>query len=193
MDGLENLNLELDRGRIKVNAYQETSIPGIYAPGDVNGTNMLAHAAYRMGEVAAENAMRGNVRKAHLDYTPAAVYTHPEVAMCGLTEEDARAKYGDVLIGKSSFAGNGRAIASNEAQGFVKVVADAKYHEILGVHIIGPAAAELINEASTIMENELTVDELLQSIHGHPTFSENMYEAFADVLGEAIHNPPKRK
>ena len=193
LDGLENLNLELDRGRIKVNAYQETSIPGIYAPGDVNGTKMLAHAAYRMGEVAAENAMRGNVRKAHLDYTPAAVYTHPEVAMCGLTEEDARAKYGDVLVGKSSFAGNGRAIASNEAQGFVKVVADAKYHEILGVHIIGPAAAELINEASTIMENELTVDELLQSIHGHPTFSENMYEAFADVLGEAIHNPPKRK
>ena len=193
LDGLENLNLELDRGRIKVNAYQETSIPGIYAPGDVNGTKMLAHAAYRMGEVAAENAMHGNVRKAHLDYTPAAVYTHPEVAMCGLTEEDARAKYGDVLIGKSSFAGNGRAIASNEAQGFVKVVADAKYHEILGVHIIGPAAAELINEASTIMENELTVDELLQSIHGHPTFSENMYEAFADVLGEAIHNPPKRK
>ena len=193
LDGLENLNLELDRGRIKVNAYQETLIPGIYAPGDVNGTKMLAHAAYRMGEVAAENAMHGNVRKAHLDYTPAAVYTHPEVAMCGLTEEDARAKYGDVLIGKSSFAGNGRAIASNEAQGFVKVVADAKYHEILGVHIIGPAAAELINEASTIMENELTVDELLQSIHGHPTFSENMYEAFADVLGEAIHNPPKRK
>ena len=193
LNGLENLNLELDRGRIKVNEYQETSIPGIYAPGDVNGTKMLAHAAYRMGEVAAENAMHGNVRKAHLDYTPAAVYTHPEVAMCGLTEEDARAKYGDVLIGKSSFAGNGRAIASNEAQGFVKVVADAKYHEILGVHIIGPAAAELINEASTIMENELTVDELLQSIHGHPTFSENMYEAFADVLGEAIHNPPKRK
>ena len=193
LDGLENLNLELDRGRIKVNVYQETSIPGIYAPGDVNGTKMLAHAAFRMGEVAAENAMHGNVRKAHLDYTPAAVYTHPEVAMCGLTEEDARAKYGDVLIGKSSFAGNGRAIASNEAQGFVKVVADAKYHEILGVHIIGPAAAELINEASTIMENELTVDELLQSIHGHPTFSENMYEAFADVLGEAVHNPPKRK
>ncbi|MCA6639186.1 dihydrolipoyl dehydrogenase [Streptococcus thermophilus] len=193
LNGLENLNLELDRGRIKVNEYQETSIPGIYAPGDVNGTKMLAHAAYRMGEVAAENAMHGNVRKAHLDYTPAAVYTHPEVAMCGLTEEDARAKYGDVLIGKSSFAGNGRAIASNEAHGFVKVVADAKYHEILGVHIIGPAAAELINEAATIMENELTVDELLQSIHGHPTFSENMYEAFADVLGEAVHNPPKRK
>lgn len=193
MNGLENLNLEMDRNRIKVNDYQETSIPGIYAPGDVNGTKMLAHAAYRMGEVAAENAMRGNTRKANLQFTPAAVYTHPEVAMVGITEEDARAKYGDILIGKNSFTGNGRAIASNEDQGFVKVIADAKFHEILGVHIIGPAAAEMINEAATIMESELTVDELLLSIHGHPTFSEVMYEAFADVLGEAIHNPPKRK
>ena len=193
LSGLENLNLELERGRIKVDDYQETSISGIYAPGDVNGRKMLAHAAYRMGEVAAENAIWGNVRKANLKYTQAAVYTHPEVAMCGITEEQARQEYGNVLVGKSSFSGNGRAIASNEAQGFVKVVADAKYHEILGVHIIGPAAAEMINEASTIMENELTVDELLRSIHGHPTFSEVMYEAFADVLGEAIHNPPKRR
>lgn len=193
MNGLENLNLEMDRNRIKVNVYQETSIPGIYAPGDVNGTKMLAHAAYRMGEVAAENAMHGNVRKANLQFTPAAVYTHPEVAMVGITEEDARAKYGDILVGRNSFTGNGRAIASNEAHGFVKVIADAKFHEILGVHIIGPAAAEMINEAATIMESELTVDELLLSIHGHPTFSEVMYEAFADVLGEAIHNPPKRK
>ncbi|EMB77714.1 putative dihydrolipoamide dehydrogenase, partial [Streptococcus mutans 5SM3] len=193
LSGLENLNLELERGRIKVDDYQETSISSIYAPGDVNGRKMLAHAAYRMGEVAAENAIWGNVRKANLKYTPAAVYTHPEVAMCGITEEQARQEYGNVLVGKSSFSGNGRAIASNEAQGFVKVVADAKYHEILGVHIIGPAAAEMINEASTIMENELTVDELLRSIHGHPTFSEVMYEAFADVLGEAIHNPPKRR
>ena len=193
LNGLENLNLEMKGNRIKVNAYQETSIPGIYAPGDVNGTKMLAHAAYRMGEIAAENAVWGNVRKAHLDFTPAAVYTHPEVAMCGITEEQAREQYGNILVGKSSFTGNGRAIASNEAHGFVKVIADTKFHEILGVHIVGPAAAEMINEAATIMENELTVDELLRSIHGHPTFSEVMYEAFADVLDEAIHNPPKRK
>ncbi|MBW1570331.1 FAD-dependent oxidoreductase, partial [Streptococcus sp. SPC0] len=159
MNGLENLEpeLEMERGRIKVNAYQETSIPGIYAPGDVNGTRMLAHAAYRMGEVAAETALGGNKRKAHLDFTPAAVYTHPEVAMVGMTEEQAREQYGDILVGKNSFTGNGRAIASNEAHGFVKVIAEPKYKEILGVHIIGPAAAELINEASTIMENELTV------------------------------------
>ncbi|WP_271017560.1 dihydrolipoyl dehydrogenase [Streptococcus agalactiae] len=195
MNGLENLEpeLEMERGRIKVNAYQETSIPGIYAPGDVNGTRMLAHAAYRMGEVAAENALGGNKRKAHLDFTPAAVYTHPEVAMVGMTEEQAREQYGDILVGKNSFTGNGRAIASNEAHGFVKVIAEPKYKEILGVHIIGPAAAELINEASTIMENELTVYDVAQSIHGHPTFSEVMYEAFLDVLGESIHNPPKRK
>lgn len=192
--GLENLNLEMDRGRIKVNAYQETSIPGIYAPGDVNGTKMLAHAAYRMGEVAAENAIKGNHHKAKLDFTPAAVYTHPEIAMVGLTEDQAREQYGnDILIGKCSFAGNGRAIASNEAHGFVKVIADKKYHEILGVHIIGPVAAEMINEAATIMESELTVDDVVASIHGHPTFSEVMYEAFLDVLGVAIHNPPKRK
>ncbi|MGT2785191.1 dihydrolipoyl dehydrogenase [Streptococcus merionis] len=195
LNGLENLNLEMDRGRIKVNAYQETSIPGIYAPGDVNGTKMLAHAAYRMGEVAAENAMNGNHHKAKLDNTPAAVYTHPEIAMVGLTEEQAIEKYGKdgILIGRNSFTGNGRAIASNEAHGFVKVIADAKYHEILGVHIIGPVAAEMINEAATIMEAELTVDDVAASIHGHPTFSEVLYEAFLDVLGVAIHNPPKRK
>ena len=192
MKGLENLGLEMDGNRIKVNDYQETSIPGIYAPGDVNGQKMLAHAAYRMGEVAAENALSGNHRKAKLKYTPAAVYTHPEVAMVGLTEEAAREQYGDILIGKSSFFGNGRAIASNEARGFVKVIADSKYHEILGVHIIGPAAAELINEAATIMENELTVDDVAQAIHGHPTFSENMYEAFLDTIGQAIHNMPKK-
>ncbi|MER0122559.1 dihydrolipoyl dehydrogenase [Streptococcus sp. ZJ93] len=192
--GLENLNLEMDRGRIKVNAYQETSIPGIYAPGDINGTKMLAHAAYRMGEVAAENAILGNHHKAKLDFTPAAVYTHPEIAMVGLTEDQAREQYGDdILIGRCSFTGNGRAIASNEAHGFVKVIADKKYHEILGVHIIGPVAAEMINEAATIMESELTVDDVAASIHGHPTFSEVMYEAFLDVLGVAIHNPPKRK
>ena len=192
MKGLENLGLEMDGNRIKVNDYQETSIPGIYAPGDVNGQKMLAHAAYRMGEVAAENALSGNHRKAKLKYTPAAVYTHPEVAMVGLTEEAAREQYGDILIGKSSFFGNGRAIASNEARGFVKVIADSKYYEILGVHIIGPAAAELINEAATIMENELTVDDVAQAIHGHPTFSENMYEAFLDTIGQAIHNMPKK-
>lgn len=123
--------------------------------------------------------------------TPAAIYTLPEVAAVGLTEEQAREKY-DVAIGKFNFAANGRAIASDAAQGFVKVIADKKYGEVLGVHIIGPAAAELINEASTIIEMEITVEEMLKTIHGHPTFSEVMYEAFADVLGLAVHSPKKK-
>ena len=191
LEGIGEVEFELDRGRIKVNEYMETSVPGIYAPGDINGTKMLAHAAFRMGEVAAENALKGNHHIAKLNLTPAAIYTLPEVAAVGLTEEQAREKY-DVAIGKFNFAANGRAIASDAAQGFVKVIADKKYGEVLGVHIIGPAAAELINEASTIIEMEITVEEMLKTIHGHPTFSEVMYEAFADVLGLAVHSPKKK-
>ncbi|MBG9367422.1 MULTISPECIES: dihydrolipoyl dehydrogenase [unclassified Streptococcus] len=190
LEGMGEVDFELENGRIKVNEYMETSVPGIYAPGDINGTKMLAHAAFRMGEVAAENALKGNHAVAKLNLTPAAIYTLPEVAAVGLTEEQAREQY-DVAIGKFNFAANGRAIASDAAQGFVKVIADKKYGEVLGVHIIGPAAAELINEASTIIEMEITVEEVLKTIHGHPTYSEVMYEAFADVLNLAVHAPKK--
>ncbi|CAM3150437.1 dihydrolipoyl dehydrogenase [Streptobacillus felis] len=186
LEALGEVEFELERGRIKVDEFMETSVKGIYAPGDINGTKMLAHAAFRMGEVAAENALKGNHHVAKLDLTPAAIYTLPEVAACGLTEEEAR-KTHDVSVGKFSFTANGRAIASDENYGFVKVIADKKYGEILGVHIIGPAAAELINEASSIMEMEITVEEMLKTIHGHPTYSEVMYEAFADVSGLAVH------
>ncbi|ACZ01670.1 dihydrolipoyl dehydrogenase [Streptobacillus moniliformis] len=186
LEGLGEVEFELERGKIKVDEYMETSVKGIYAPGDINGTKMLAHAAFRMGEVAAENALKGNHHVAKLDLTPAAIYTLPEVAACGLTEEQARERY-DISVGKFSFTANGRAIASDENYGFVKVIADKKYGEILGVHIVGPAAAELINEASSIMEMEITVEEMLKTIHGHPTYSEVMYEAFADVLGLAVH------
>ena len=191
LEGIGEVEFELERGRIKVDEFMETSVKGIYAPGDINGTKMLAHAAFRMGEVAAENAVNGNHHVAKLDLTPAAIYTMPEVAMVGLTEEQAREKY-DISVGKFSFAANGRAIASDEDFGFIKVIADKKYGEILGVHIIGPAAAEIINEASSIKEMEITVEEMLKTIHGHPTYSEVMYEAFADVLGLAVHAPKKK-
>ena len=191
LEGIGEVEFELERGRIKVDEFMETSVKGIYAPGDINGTKMLAHAAFRMGEVAAENAVNGNHHVAKLDLTPAAIYTMPEVAMVGLTEEQAREKY-DISVGKFSFAANGRAIASDEDFGFIKVIADKKYGEILGVHIIGPSAAEIINEASSIMEMEITVEEMLKTIHGHPTYSEVMYEAFADVLGLAVHAPKKK-
>ncbi|MEN6588167.1 MAG: dihydrolipoyl dehydrogenase [Proteiniphilum sp.] len=188
------VKLETERGKIKVDNYMETSVKGIYAPGDVNGIKMLAHVAFRMGEVAAENAVKGNHRSIKLLSAPSVVYTLPEVAMVGLTETQAREKYGDdIRIGRFNFSANGRALASGEAEGFVKVIADNRYGEVLGVHIIGPSAAELITQASLIMEMEITVDEVVNTIYGHPTYSEAIFEAFADVLGEAVHIPKKRK
>ncbi len=193
LEAMGEVEFELERGRIKVDKYMETSVKGIYAPGDINGTKMLAHAAFRMGEVAAENALKGNHLISKLDMTPAAIYTIPEVAMVGLTEEQAREQYKDIAIGRFNFSSNGRSIATDSNYGFIKVIADKKYGEILGVHIIGPCAAEMINEAATIMEMELTVEELLTTIHGHPTYSEALYEAFADVLDLSIHTMRKNK
>jgi dihydrolipoamide dehydrogenase len=192
-EGIGEVQFEMDRGKIKVDKYMETSVKGIYAPGDVNGLWMLAHTAFRMGEVAAENAVKGNHREANLHSAPSVVYTLPEVAMVGLTEEKAREKYGDVRVGKFQFVANGRALASGDTTGFVKVIADNRYGEILGVHIIGPMAAEIINQASLILEMEITVDEVVKTIYGHPTYSEALFEACADALGEAIHIPKKKK
>ena len=109
-----------------------------------------------------------------------------------LTEEEAKAKY-DIKVGKFQFAANGRALASGESAGFVKVIVDKKYDEILGVHIVGPSAAEMINEASGLMAMEITVDEVIKTIYAHPTYSEALFEACADALDEAIHLPRKRK
>ena len=191
LEAVGELDLEMERGKIKVDKYMETSVEGVYAPGDINGIKMLAHAAFRMGEVAAENAILGNHREIKLETTPSAIYTIPEVGMVGLTEEEAKEKY-DISIGKFAFVGNGRALASGDTTGFVKVIADKKYGEILGVHIVGQSAAEIINEASSLMAMEITVDEVIKTIHGHPTFSEALFEACADVLGEAIHLPKKK-
>ena len=193
LEGLGEVKPEIERGKIKVNEYMETSVKGIYAPGDVNGIKMLAHVAFRMGEVAAENAVKGNHRKVNLLSAPSVVYTSPEVAQVGMTEEQALEKYDDIRIGRFNFAANGRALASGDAVGFVKVIADNRYGEILGVHIIGPSAAEIITQASLIMEMEITVNEAVNTIYGHPTYSEALIEAFNDVLGEAVHIPKKKK
>ena len=193
LEGVGEIEFEIERGRIKVDKFMETSVKGIYAPGDVNGLKMLAHTAFRMGEVAAENALHGNERALKMLSAPSVVYTRPEVAMVGLTEDQAREKYGDVRIGKFAFAANGRALASGETEGFVKVVLDNKYGEILGIHIIGAMAAEMISQASLIMEMEATAEEVIATIYGHPTYSEALYEAIADALGLAIHLPAKKK
>lgn len=192
LEGIGDVEFEIERGKIKVDKFMETSVKGIYAPGDVNGIKMLAHVAFRMGEVAADNAVKGNHRELKLHSAPSVVYTLPEVAMVGLTEQEARERY-EIRVGRFNFAANGRALASGESVGFVKVIADNKYGEILGVHIVGPAAAEIINQASLLMEMEITVDEVVKTIYGHPTYSEALFEACADVLGEAVHIPRRQK
>ncbi|QOX65411.1 dihydrolipoyl dehydrogenase [Anoxybacterium hadale] len=191
LEALGELELETERGKIKVNERMETSEAGVYAAGDITGKLMLAHAAFKMGEIAAANAMGGK-EAVDLRYTPSAIYTSPEIGSVGLTEEAAKAKY-EVSVGKFYFGANGRALASGEGTGFVKVLADKKYGQILGVHIVGPAAAELINEAAALMSMEITVHELSEIIHGHPTFSEALMEAAADCLQKCIHKPRPSK
>lgn len=191
LSAISEVELEMEKGKIKVNDYMETSMPGVYAVGDINGVKMLAHAAFKMGEVAAENAM-GARKLCDLHSTPAAIYTMPEVASVGMTEEQAAAKY-DIKVGYFNFQANGRALAANEHEGFVKVIMDAKYHEILGIHIVSGTAAEIINEGSTLIQTEMTIDDVADIIHGHPTYSEALYEACMDCLDMCIHAPKKKK
>lgn len=187
IEAIGNLDFKLERGKIKVNEFMETSISGIYAVGDINGLKMLAHAASKMGEIAAINAM-GNKTKVNLDNIPTGIYTNPEVASIGLTEDEAREKY-DILVGRFNFVGNGRALTSGVTKGFVKIIAEKRYGQILGVHIFGPSAAEMINEAAILMEMEITIHEVGQITHGHPTYSEALVEACADCLGNSIYTP----
>jgi dihydrolipoamide dehydrogenase len=187
--GIAQLGAEMDRGRIVVNERMETTIPHVYAPGDVNGRCMLAHAAFKMGEVAAVNAMGGNTKYMPRQ-VPSSIYTTPEVGAIGLTEAEAGKSY-DIKTGKFPFAANGRALASGEGAGFIKVISEKKYGEILGVHIIGPGAAEMVNEASLMMSMEVTDEEMAGIIHAHPTYSEALMEAAADAAGKCIHLPKK--
>lgn len=175
LSGIEDLDIKIDKGSIVVNSKMETSIPSIYAVGDVTGGVMLAHAAFKMGEVAASNALGVN-KEVDLGALPSCVYTIPEVASVGITEEDARKKY-NVKVGKFNFAGNGRALASGQEQGYVKVVADAKYGEILGIHMFGCGVAELINHAASFKALEIPTDEASELIFGHPCTSEALMEA----------------
>lgn len=189
LSAIEDLNVAQERGRVKVDDAMRTNIEWLYAPGDINGRCMLAHSAFKMGEVAAENAA-GHSAKADLRYVPSCVYTSPEVGAAGLTERQAREIY-DIRIGTFPFRANGRALASGEPEGFVKVITDARYGEVLGVHIVGPAAAEMINEAAALMAMEVTAQEIAGIVHGHPTFSEAFMEAAADSIGACLHLPTK--
>lgn len=185
---VEKIGLKTDKGRIAVNVRMETNIPHIYAAGDVTGRIMLAHVAMAEGECAARNAL-GHPSPLSYRAVPRCIYTSPEVACVGLTEDDAITAKGEVQVGRFPFHAIGKALLMEETEGMIKIVADKKHGEILGVHIIGPHATELIAEAVLAMELEATVEELAHTIHPHPTLSEGMGEAAMLLSGGALHLP----
>jgi dihydrolipoamide dehydrogenase len=189
LDVIGDQPIKTEKGCIVVNEFQETNVVGIFAAGDVTGQKMLAHAAFKLGEIAAENAL-GAKKKADMRFVPSVVYSLPEVASVGLNEDEIPSDR-PFSVGRFPLMANGRALAVGEAGGFVKVITDKKYGEVLGVHIAGPGASEIINEAAALMAMEITSHEIAEIIHGHPTIGEAFMEATADSLDKCIHLPPK--
>ncbi len=185
--GLEGPGVATEKGYIRVDADMRTNVPGIYAIGDVVPTPWLAHVASAEGVVAVEHMAGRESRPLNYDQVPSCTYCAPEVASIGLTEAAARERGYDVAVGKFPFSAIGKARILNETGGFVKIVAEKKYDEVLGVHIIGPAATELIAEAGAALRLEATSEELVRTIHAHPTLSEAIHEAAEAVSGHAIH------
>jgi dihydrolipoamide dehydrogenase len=182
----EDLNLELNRGYLKVDENYQTSTPGIYATGDIVGPPWLAHVAtYRA--IQAVNGMFEHSKPIPFDAFPGCTYCQPQVASIGITEEKAKEEGIEYKVGKFPFAASGKAVAVNHSEGFVKVIVGEKYGEILGAHIIGSDATELITEYGLAMNLEATVEEIHGTIHAHPTMSEALAEAAAAAHGEAIH------
>jgi dihydrolipoamide dehydrogenase len=185
--GLKELNVAMtDRGFIKINEKMQTNVPGLYAIGDVAGPPMLAHKGEREGVIAAET-IAGHKAQV-LDYTniPGATYCHPEVASVGLTEQQCKDKKIEYKVGKFPFMASGRARTSGETEGFAKIIRGAKYGEILGAHIVGAHATEMIHELVIARTNEYTVEEVELAVHAHPTLSEAVAEAALDSLGRAL-------
>lgn len=191
--GLDRVGIDTDpRGFIPVDQQLRTGVEHVYAIGDVTGRALLAHVASHQGLTAAD-VIAGHA--AHLDYTaiPAATFTHPEIASVGLTEAKARAAGHDVVTARFPFAALGRAKTFGETEGFVKIVAGQRHREVLGVHIIGPSASDLITEGALAISLEATLDELADTIHAHPTLGEIGMEAAMAGLGLPVHIPPRKR
>jgi dihydrolipoamide dehydrogenase len=186
--GLEKTRIKPDRGFIKTDSWMQTSEPGIYAIGDiVLGTPQLAHVGAMEGIVAVTKIAGKPGKPINPEHIPNATYCHPEIGSVGLTEEKAREAGYNLKIGKFPFTANSRASIVGQHEGFIKIISDADYGEILGVHIIGPQATELIAEAVAAMELEATVEDLMWTIHAHPTLAEAMLDASNSVYGMAIN------
>lgn len=187
LKGLENLKLELDeKGYIKTNEKLETNLKNVYAIGDVNGKIPLAHVASAEGIVAVENIM-GIESKLNYNLVPQVVYSFPEIASVGVTEAKAKEAGIDYSVGKFPLAANGMAIAEEETVGFIEIISDNLYGEIIGVHIMAPTASDMISEAVALMKIEGTVYDLVKTIHPHPTFSEPFVEAAYDIIDKPIN------
>ncbi len=184
--GLEELGVKVERGFVPTDTLGRTGVPGIYAIGDCSSVPMLAHKAMKEGEVVAE-IIAGH--KAAKDWVgiPAAIFTDPEIATVGLSEEQAKQKGLDVRIGKFPFSALGRAMAVNETDGFIKFVANKDTHELLGVHIVGPEATDLISEGALALEMHAFLEDVGLTMHPHPTLGEGMMEASLAALGQAVH------
>jgi dihydrolipoamide dehydrogenase len=190
--GLENAGVAVGNcGEITVNEYLETTAPGIYAIGDVTGKSMLAHVASYHGKVAVENMM-GNLIEINDDVIPVGIFTVPEIGRVGITEEEAKTRGIQTRIGRFRPIGLGKAHAQGETTGLFKVIADAESDRLLGVHIVGSHAADLIHEAALGMRLGATAKTLATTIHAHPTWAEGLMEAAEDVSGEAIHLAKKK-
>jgi len=190
---IENIGLEAvgitksDRGFVKISETFETNVPGYYAIGDVAGNQMLAHKGSREGHVLADLLGGEHPHLVNYNNIPSCTYCHPEVASVGLTEQQCKDKKLDYKVGKFPFSANGRARTSGETDGFVKIIRDAKYGEILGAHIVGASATEMIHELVVARENEFTVEEIDLAVHAHPTLSEAIAEAVLDSMGKLLH------
>lgn len=186
--GLDSVGVELDEGGfIRVDDRLRTNVAGVYALGDVAGHQLLAHKAMHEGVVCAEHIAGQGHHTVNYANVPNCTYCHPEVASVGLTEEQAKAAGHEIEVGKFPWVGNGRALAGGHAEGFVKVIRDTKYSEILGAHIVGPSATELIGEFVVGRHLESTVEEMDRAMHPHPTLSEAVGEGALAALGRALH------
>lgn len=183
--GLDKLDLEKENGFIKVDSHMQTSIPGVYAIGDVTGGMLLAHEASAEGIAAVKNIKGEYELRDNL--IPNCVYSLPEIASVGMTEKEAEAEGYEVNIGRFPFMASGKAVAAGHEEGFVKVISDKKWDQILGVQIIGPHATDLIAEAAVAIKLESTTEVLANTIHAHPTLSESVKEAAEDVHNLAVH------
>jgi dihydrolipoamide dehydrogenase len=185
--GLEPLGVQLDRGFVKISPRMETSAKAIYAIGDMAGPPLLAHKAMAEGIVAAEAIAGKNPRPLDYGNVPSCTYCRPQIASIGLTEAKAKENGREVTVGKFPFTASGKAVALGETEGFVKVVADKATGEVLGAHIVGPEATEMIHEFAVGRTLEATLEEIIHTIHAHPTLSEAVLEATLGALGQAIH------